>query len=64
MASLVRPCFLANRLTGTGSLPLIAAKRFQQTFVAGQPDGPEVVTAIPGPISKERYADLNSIQVS
>jgi len=62
MASLIRPCFLANRLTGNCSLPFVSAKRFQQTFVAGQPDGPKMLTAVPGPISKHHYDDLQSMQ--
>ena len=63
MTSLVRPCFLAGRLTGTGSLPFAACRRFQHSLVPGEPEGPTVHTEIPGPISKQRYQELNAIQV-
>jgi 4-aminobutyrate aminotransferase/(S)-3-amino-2-methylpropionate transaminase len=38
------------------------AKRGQKTLVAGEPDAPRLVTEIPGPISKQRMAELNELQ--
>ena len=40
----------------------MVAKRGQKTLVAGEPEGPKLVTAIPGPVSKQRMAELNEIQ--
>ena len=43
-------------------LSWVVAKRGQKTLVAGEPEGPKLVTAIPGPVSKQRMAELNEIQ--
>ena len=39
-----------------------ASKRGQKTLVAGEPESPKLVTEIPGPVSKQRMAELNAIQ--
>lgn len=60
MASLIRPCILANRLTGNGSLSMLSTMRLQSTLV--EPEMPKIVTPVPGPISKKHYDDLQTIQ--
>ena len=53
---------LHSNIFSLSGLSWVVAKRGQKNLVAGEPEGPKLVTAIPGPVSKQRMAELNEIQ--